>query len=155
MLCVYYRQGAAVRSIKKILGAVLLSLGASPGAFAISCDQVVQLMTQEAILDRIKPIGMVETDAGVVQAKPAAPQALAADAGETRYKSTCAVCHETGVAGAPKFRNAADWKPRMTVGIDGMLKIAIQGKGGMPPRGTCMQCSDEELKAAIEYMLPK
>jgi cytochrome c5 len=133
----------------------MLSLGAYTSVFAAPCCQVLEPMTQEAILNRIKPMGTVETESGVVQAKPMAPQALAANAGEERYHSTCAVCHEQGIAGAPKFRNAAEWKPRMDAGIDGMLKIAIQGKGGMPPRGTCMQCSDEELKAAIEYMLPK
>lgn len=141
--------------MKKILGAVLLSLGTFPSAFATPCGQVVQPMTQEAILNRIKPVGVVETESGVVAAKPMAAQALGPNAAEERYKSTCSVCHETGVAGAPKFRNAADWKSRMEAGIDGMLKMAIQGKGGMPPRGTCMQCSDEELKLTIEYMLPK
>jgi cytochrome c5 len=141
--------------MKKRLGVMLLSLGIFPSAFAIPCSQVVQPMTQEAILNRIKPIGSVETEDGVAEAKPMVAQALGPNAGAERYKSTCSVCHETGVAGAPKFRNAAEWKSRMDVGIDGMLKIAIQGKGGMPPRGTCMQCSDEELKATIEYMLPK
>ena len=133
----------------------MLSLGAFQPAFTAPCGQVVQPMTQEAILNRIKPFGTVETESGMMEAKPIAAQALGPNAGEDRYKSTCAVCHETGVAGAPKFRNAADWKSRTGVGIDGMLKIAIQGKGGMPPRGTCMQCSDEELKATIEYMIPK
>lgn len=136
-------------------GVVMLGLGSFSTLQARPCGQVLEPMTQEAILHRIKPLGMVETESGLVEAKPLAPQALAANAGEVRYKNTCAVCHDAGIAGAPKFRDAADWKPRMSVGIDGMLASAIKGKGAMPPRGTCTQCSDEELKAAIEYMLPK
>lgn len=145
-----------MRSKIIILGSVtMLSLGAFSSVVARPCGQVLEPMTQDAILDRLKPLGAVEAEGGMVQAKPAAPQALAANAGEERYKSTCSICHDAGVAGAPKFRNAADWKPRMEAGLDGMLKIAIQGKGGMPPRGTCMQCSDEELLATIKYMIPQ
>jgi cytochrome c5 len=111
-------------------------------------------MTPEAILNRIKPTGTVDVAGGVVQTA-AVEVELGPDAGEERYKSTCKVCHESGMAGAPKFRNEAEWKPRMSVGIDEMLKIAIAGKGAMPPRGNCPQCSDKELKMAIEYMIPQ
>ncbi|MGB5729137.1 MAG: c-type cytochrome [Thiogranum sp.] len=34
-----------------------------------------------------------------------------------------------------------------------MLATAVSGLNAMPPKGTCADCSDEELKAAIEYML--
>ena len=57
------------------------------------------------------------------------------------------------VAGAPKFGDKAAWEPRIAQGIDAMLSTAINGKGAMPPRGTCMDCSDADLKAAIEYMI--
>lgn len=138
-----------------VLGSMLLwSLGIFSLACAAPCRQVTAVMTQEAILDRIRPVGTVETESGVVETK-AANVVLDANAGEERYKTSCSVCHAAGIAGAPKYRNAADWKPRMVAGMDGLLKVAIQGKGGMPPKGTCMQCSDAELKAAIEYMLPQ
>ena len=136
-----------------VSGIVLAML--SPWVSA-TCPDVRELMTPSAIAERLKPLGTVSVEGGGVKTSTVVDKpVLAANAGELRYKSTCAVCHETGVAGAPKFRNAADWKARMDVGIDGMLAIAIKGKGGMPPRGTCMQCSDEELRMAIEYMLPK
>lgn len=139
-----------------MLASMAIVCGASSSLFAVPCGRILEPMTQEAIFERIKPLGTVEAEGGVIATSvPSTPQVLGPNAGEDRYKSTCSVCHDAGVAGAPKFRNAADWKPRMDVGMDGMLKIAIQGKGGMPPRGTCMQCSDAELKAAIEYMLPK
>ncbi len=61
------------------------------------------------------------------------------------------MCHAAGVAGAPKFGDKAAWAPRMKDGIDGMTKIAIQGKGAMPPRGGS-QASDADMRAAVEYM---
>lgn len=134
----------------------LLCVGVPSLSFALCTAHVSESMTPDAIVSRIKPIGQVEAEgAPPPGSQPAAAVELSANAGEERYKSTCSVCHETGVGGAPKFRNQADWKERMTVGIDGMLKIAIEGKGAMPPKGTCMQCSDQELKMTIEYMLPK
>jgi cytochrome c5 len=55
--------------------------------------------------------------------------------------------------GAPKFASLEDWAPRIERGIDDLLMVAIAGKGGMPPKGTCMDCSDNELKSAIQYMI--
>ncbi|MGD9591383.1 MAG: cytochrome c5 family protein [Candidatus Berkiella sp.] len=139
-----------IKRITLLVQCVLL-LGAPSLSFGY---ELKDSMTPEAIYERIKPVGTVEAEGGLVASAPVASTELSATAGEDRYKSTCAVCHETGVGGAPKFRNAADWKERMQVGIDGMLAIAIQGKGAMPPKGTCNQCSDQELKMTIEYMIP-
>lgn len=143
-----------MRKIISILVHCAVLLGV-PSLSLAACGQMTESMTSEAIYNRIKPVGTVEGEGGMIAAAPTASTELSATAGEDRYKSTCAVCHETGVGGAPKFRNEADWKPRMDVGIDGMLAIAIKGKGAMPPKGTCMQCSDQELKMAIEYMIPQ
>ena len=73
--------------------------------------------------------------------------------GETLYSASCFACHGTGVAGAPKIGDKADWGPYMDTGLDTMLQIAITGKGAMPPRGTAMTASDEDLQAAILYMI--
>jgi cytochrome c5 len=54
---------------------------------------------------------------------------------------------------APKTGNKADWAPRVKRGIVDLVKVAISGTGAMPPKGTCMDCSDDELKAAIEHMI--
>lgn len=145
-----------MKKIISIVGSCLTLWALIPTLSFAACGQVSSSMAPDAITNRIKPAGTVDVEGGGAKEEASVePEELSANAGELRYKSTCAVCHETGVAGAPKFRNAADWKTRMDVGIDSMLKIAIQGKGGMPPKGTCMQCSDAELKMAIEYMLPK
>jgi cytochrome c5 len=77
----------------------------------------------------------------------------AARSGEQVFNTYCVACHMSGVAGAPKFGNHADWQPRIEKGIDTLLKDAISGIKAMPPRGLCFDCSDDELKFAIEYMI--
>lgn len=79
--------------------------------------------------------------------------AMAERSGEEVYNTKCSVCHVAGVAGAPKFGDAAAWAPRTEKGIDALLATAITGLNAMPPKGTCMDCSDNELKSAIQYML--
>ncbi len=82
------------------------------------------------------------------------PAAAMADrSGEELYNSKCHVCHAAGVAGAPKFGDAAAWAPRIEKGMDSLLATATTGLKAMPPKGTCMDCSDDELKAAIQYMI--
>lgn len=73
--------------------------------------------------------------------------------GKGLYDAACFVCHSSGVAGAPKFGDKAAWAPYIETGLDAMLQVAISGKGAMPPRGTAMNASDEELRAAILYMV--
>ncbi|MGB3423913.1 MAG: c-type cytochrome [Castellaniella sp.] len=87
------------------------------------------------------------------EAKPAAAQADAGNAvGKKLYESVCITCHSIGLAGAPKFGDKASWEPFVKTGPDTMLKNAISGVGAMPPRGGS-QASDDELKAAIQYMV--
>ena len=103
----------------------------------------------------IKPIGSVylEGEIDITKVAAAPKKSVKARAGKEIYANTCATCHATGVAGAPKYSNKADWSTRTKQGINGLLKVAIQGKGAMPPRGTCSNCSDDELKGAINYIL--
>lgn len=75
--------------------------------------------------------------------------------GEQVYNGPCKTCHEAGVAGAPKLGDKALWGPRIATGMDALIKSATTGKNAMPPKGTCMDCTDGELKAAIEYMVSK
>lgn len=92
------------------------------------------------------------------EAQPAKTEVAVADtatidpAGEKLYKSVCLVCHASGIAGAPKEGDKAAWAPYIATGMDAMLKNAITGIGAMPPRGGS-QATDEEIKAAIQYML--
>ena len=79
--------------------------------------------------------------------------AMADRSGQEIYNSKCTVCHAAGIAGAPKFGDAAAWAPRIEKGMDSLLATAKTGLNAMPPKGTCMDCSDDELKAAISYMV--
>lgn len=114
--------------------------------------------TAEEIAARIAPVGTV-TLAGSEQAAAAAaaPAEAAAPAddspGAAIYNKACTACHATGAAGAPKLGDKAAWEPRLAQSMDQLLATAINGKGAMPPRGTCMDCTDDDLKAAIDYML--
>ncbi|MDI3324730.1 c-type cytochrome [Pontibacterium granulatum] len=79
--------------------------------------------------------------------------AMAERSGEEVYNTKCSVCHASGAANAPKLGDAAAWGPRAAQGVDALLATAKSGKGAMPPKGLCMDCSDAELKGAIQYMV--
>jgi cytochrome c5 len=85
----------------------------------------------------------------------AAPAANAV--GESVYKKTCALCHASGTAGAPIPGNKADWEPRVAQGKDLLYKHAIEGftgaKGQMPARGGNTALTDDEVKAAVAFMV--
>lgn len=68
--------------------------------------------------------------------------------------SLCVACHISGVAGAPKIGDKAAWDERAEKGLEGMAAVVASGKGGMPPRGGS-DLSDEELVAAVEYLMSK
>ena len=84
--------------------------------------------------------------------------AMAAD-GAKVYKDVCANCHDKGVMGAPKLGDKADWKPRLKQGIAVLEEHALKGfkgqKGMMPPKGGRMNLSDDEVKAAVSFMVGK
>lgn len=69
------------------------------------------------------------------------------------YNTYCIACHVNGVAGAPRIGHAEEWQPRIDKGIDTLLANAIKGFNAMPPRGICSNCSDEELRHTILYMI--
>jgi cytochrome c5 len=89
--------------------------------------------------------------AAVTTAAAAAPAAPAA-AVPALYTQTCAVCHGTGVAGAPKLGDKAAWAPRIALGVDELVAIAIKGKGAMPPKGGS-NASEAEIREVVNYMV--
>ncbi len=104
-------------------------------------------MTEDAIKKRLAPVGDVYLAGESKQAAaPTGPRS-----GEQVYQAACFACHGSGALGAPKTK--ADWEPRIAKGMDVIWDNAIKGINAMPPRGTCMDCSDDEIKAAIEFMV--
>lgn len=91
---------------------------------------------------------------------PAATEVEATnEVGKKVFGSTCSLCHASGAAGAPIFGNKADWDPRIAQGMDVLYKHAIEGytgaKGVMPARGGSTTLSDDDVKAAVNYMVDK
>jgi cytochrome c5 len=91
-----------------------------------------------------------------VAAPAAAAPKLAADAGKNVYNASCVACHGAGIAGAPKLADKLAWAPRIKQGDAVLYEHAIkgfQGKAGMmPPKGGST-ASDDEVKAAVDYMV--
>lgn len=101
-------------------------------------------LSPEAIASRIKPVASF----ALVDAN--APKEF--KTGQQVFESTCTACHAAGVAGAPKMGDNAVWAPLIASGMDAMLKIAIEGKGAMPPKGGNPALDDFEIARAVVYM---
>lgn len=109
---------------------------------------------QESAAPEVPTAAVAEApDAGTVPAKSANT------AGASVYKTNCALCHAPGVAGAPKPGEKAEWAPRIAQGQELLYKHALEGftgeKGVMPPRGGAAGLTDDEVKAAVDYMVEK
>lgn len=116
-------------------------------SFAISEDQ------KNAIIERIKPVGKVCIQGDASCASAAVATGGAAKSGEEIFNSTCTGCHSTGAAGAPKVGDKAAWAPRIAAGIDKVYSNALGGLNAMPPKGMCTACSDDDIKATVDYMV--
>jgi cytochrome c5 len=102
-------------------------------------------MTPESVAARIHPVGRVEFGGG-------GGAAAGGRSGEEVVKAVCAACHQAGVAGAPKIGNKADWGPRIKEGYQQLVKDAINGIRGMPPKGGNPSLSDDEVARAVAFM---
>ena len=78
--------------------------------------------------------------------------AAAAD-GKTVYSQTCAACHASGLAGAPKLTDKPNWTPRIAGGKAALAASVIKGKGAMPPKAGNPSLSEGDIAAAIDYMV--
>jgi len=123
-----------------IIGIILLVqlVTSTPGADPAA-------LTPEAVAARLQPVGRVEFggagggDAG-------------ARSGEQVVKEVCAACHQTGAAGAPKIGDKAAWGPRIKEGFNALVRDAIKGIRGMPPKGGNPSLTDDEVARAVAYM---
>lgn len=96
---------------------------------------------EKAIAERLQKVGSIEIrDAN----RPL-------QSGEQVFKAQCSTCHAAGVAGAPKFSDAAAWGPRIKTGFEALLQSSLKGKGAMSPQGGG-DFSDTEIARAVVYM---
>jgi len=73
--------------------------------------------------------------------------------GKMVFEQTCAACHGMGLAGAPKIGDKEAWRARIEEGLDDMVESAINGTGAMPAKGGNASLSDDEVKAAVSYII--
>ena len=81
---------------------------------------------------------------------------ISADAGKKLYEGVCQACHAAGIAGAPKFGDKTVWADRIKQGAPTLYEHAIkgyQGKAGVMPAKGGSAASDDEVKAAVDYMI--
>lgn len=135
--------------MKKLFAAALAVL------FAVSaCTERVPPGTDDAVRERLQAVGEVcleGEDCG--QAATTAAAGGDARSGKAIYEQFCFACHQTGASDAPRLNTPADWEGRLEKGEDELFASVKNGLNLMPPQGTCMDCSDEELRDALDYML--
>jgi cytochrome c5 len=123
-------------------------------AIAVLTSAITFAAVQDDISARLSPIG------GLCMAGEncaAAPVIVASGprSGEDIYGKSCIACHASGAAGAPKLGDIPAWVPRIAQGAETMYTHAINGFNGMPAKGLCMDCSDDEIKVTVDYMVSK
>lgn len=128
---------------------ILLIVNLITGGLQIDPDSGA--MSEEAIANRLKPVGEVKVVAGT------GASAVGGDtnAGEQLFNTVCQACHSAGLAGAPKTGDTAAWKTRIAQGIDTLYANAINGKNAMPAKGGAMSATDAEVEAAVDIMVSK
>lgn len=142
-----------------------------PVIFVLGCDSGQDSpVSEKAETTQTAPEASEETPAPITDQEPMAesaengeakaeveaePVQQAAVNGEEVYKKVCFSCHKTGIANAPKLGDAAAWAPRIAKGKEALYSSSLNGVPGtaMVARGGCSSCSDEELKAAVDYMV--
>jgi len=99
------------------------------------------------------PPAAAAAPAATPTASAAAAPVVGKTDGKATYDKTCAVCHATGLAGAPKFGDKAAWAPRIATGLDTLHNSALHGKNAMPPKGGNLALTDTDVAAAVDYIV--
>ena len=139
----YTNEENTVSQMKKLFGMLLVS--ALVSGTAIANDDDIQA--------RLAPVGSTCMSGDDCAAAPAPAAAAGPKSGKEVFGGFCTTCHGAGVMGAPKYGNAADWAPRAAKGIETLYTHALNGFNAMPPKGMCGACSEDEVKAAVDYMV--
>jgi len=104
-------------------------------------------------------VASAQEEPKIVEAEPTESVVTAAKEidGQHVYESSCVACHGAGIAGAPRVGDANAWTDRIAQGFDSMVDHAINGfqgsQGMMPAKGGNPALSDDEIRAAVEYMV--
>ncbi|WP_273152618.1 c-type cytochrome [Methylophaga thiooxydans] len=112
-------------------------------------------MDAETVESRIKPVAEVTVGEPPVVEAPVVTETAdtAGGVGEQLVTQVCAACHGAGLMQSPKLGNVSDWAPRIEKGIETLYKHAIEGFNMMPAKGGRADLSDDDIKAAVDYMV--
>lgn len=135
----------AVFASALLLAAGLAGCGSEKQEVQLTAQQEKEMSERLAPAGEVVLAGSVPEPTNVASAEPRS--------GEEIYNSKCVACHSSGAGGAPKMGVAGDWSPRIDQGMDVLYANAINGIRGMPAKGLCMDCSDDEVKASVDYIL--
>ena len=129
----------------------LVAILAAFGATAVELTEA----QRSAIEERIKPAGESCMAGDSSCGSAAAAVASGPRSGEEVYNAACMACHTTGAGGAPLLGDAGAWADRIAKGMDVLYGSGINGVPGtgMIAKGGCMNCSDEEVEAAVDFMV--
>lgn len=138
----------------KRFGIILVAL--SLGLMLIQCGGGKEEQpAAKAEVAKAAPVQQAETELAGNEQAVAMSYDLAN--GEAVYKKYCFACHDGGIAGAAKHADLARWEESAAKGIPTLIKHATEGYHGsygmLPPKGTCMECSDQDLIDAVHYQL--
>lgn len=141
-----------IKTPKQLIVVVVIALFL-PVAIAVFFSQLATSgrssgdLSEEAIARRIQPVAQVALASAGGGDK-------AARGSEEIYKSTCAACHDSGVANAPKLGDTGAWAARIGVGLEKLAASGIKGKGAMPPKGGA-DLSDADFTRVVAWMANK
>ncbi len=132
----------------------------------IGIDEAAEAERRAAsVAERTAPMGEISIAGEAEPAPPPATMEVAAaetggsaDKGKQVYDGLCVSCHGSGIPGIPQLGDAAAWASRIAQGNDVLYQNAINGFTGasgmmMPPRGGGMDLSDDDVKAAVDYIV--
>lgn len=108
-------------------------------------------MAAEDVAERIKPVAQAYIGEAPVVVAPAVEESVGG--GEQIVTQVCSMCHSSGMMSSPKLGSQEDWAPRIEKGVDTLYSNAINGINMMPARGGSPTLSDDDVKAAVDYML--
>lgn len=165
----FFRNFSIVVGILAVMMVVFIVLART---FGID-DEADMERRASSVSERTAPMGEISVageseDTGMVQAvaepmdtgmeTAAAAGDPAGVDGKATFDSVCAACHGSGIPGIPQFGDAEAWAPRIAQGTDTLYSNAINGYTGssgmmMPPRGANPDLTDDQVKAAVDYMV--
>ncbi|MBV1776003.1 c-type cytochrome [Burkholderiaceae bacterium DAT-1] len=126
-----------------ILLIILISLIVKLITGGINTNAASGTMTNEAIAARLQPAGLSKLD----ESGPPGSRT-----GKAVYESVCVSCHGAGLAGSPKFGDAAAWGARISKGFQTLVDHALKGFNAMPAKGGAADLTDDEVARAVAFM---